>query len=203
MTPVSFIRGRAVAIPHADIDTDQIIPARYLKVTDKEGLGEALFCDWRFDANGSEVPNFPLNRPEARRATILIAGHNFGCGSSREHAPWALLGYGFKAIISTQFADIFRENALKNGLVPVVLDRETHERLIDLTARESPPELEIDIAAQILTMPDGTHASFPLDPFSKTCLLEGIDELGYLLSQEQAIAEFERGREMQEIRMGL
>ena len=192
MAQFTPIKSHAVAIPSNDIDTDQIVPARYLKMTDKAGLGAALFADWRYNPDGSPKPEFVLNTPEAQRAQILLAGDNFGCGSSREHAPWALTGYGFRAVISTSFADIFRNNALKNGLLPIVVDGAVHAELTNLVARAPQTELAIDLERQTLTLPAGRAVSFPIDPFSKTCLLKGTDELGYLLSFEREIAAFER-----------
>jgi 3-isopropylmalate/(R)-2-methylmalate dehydratase small subunit len=183
--------SRVVAIPSNDIDTDQIIPARFLKVTDKSGLGAALFSDWRYNADGSPRPDFVLNTPAARGVQILLAGDNFGCGSSREHAPWALTGFGFRAVISTSFADIFCNNALKNGLLPIVVDEETHAELTQLVDRTPDAELAVDLPAQTLTLPGGRKVSFPIDAFSKTCLLKGTDELGYIMSFESAIAAHE------------
>ena len=182
-----------IVIPACDIDTDQIIPARFLKATDKNGMGDNLFADWRYNADGSPKPDFILNRPQSAVCQILVAGDNFGCGSSREHAPWALTGYGFRAVISTSFADIFRNNALKNGLLPIVVDEETHNKLsglVDVTPR---PELRIDLASQTLSYPGGSF-TFNLDPFSKTCLLNGVDELGYIMGFEKEIAAYEGGR---------
>jgi 3-isopropylmalate/(R)-2-methylmalate dehydratase small subunit len=191
MAHFTSIKSHAVAIPSNDIDTDQIVPARYLKMTDKAGLGAALFADWRYNPDGSPKPEFVLNTPHARSAQILLAGDNFGCGSSREHAPWALTGYGFRAVVSTSFADIFRNNALKNGLLPIVVDGGVHAELMNLIARAPQTELAVDLEPQTLTLPAGRAVSFPIDPFSKTCLLNGTDELGYLLSFERAIAAFE------------
>ncbi|HVH29105.1 MAG TPA: 3-isopropylmalate dehydratase small subunit [Vicinamibacterales bacterium] len=191
MAHFTNIKSHAVAIPSNDVDTDQIIPARYLKVTDKAGLGAALFADWRYNPDGSPKPEFVLNTPNAQSAQILLAGDNFGCGSSREHAPWALTGYGFRAVVSTSFADIFRNNALKNGLLPVVVDAEVHAELMNAVARAPLAELSVDLERQALTLPGGREVSFPIDPFSKTCLLKGTDELGYLLSFEREIAAFE------------
>lgn len=192
MRPFTTLTSRLVPLPNENVDTDQIIPARFLKVTDKAGLGEALFADWRFNADGKPRSDFVLNRPEFQGAQILLAGDNFGCGSSREHAPWALLAYGFRAIISTSFADIFRNNALKNGLLPIVVDRETHRRLFDLLAEDPGVEVRVDLESQTLHLPDGRQASFPIDEFSKRCLLEGVDELGYLLNLEPAIEQYEQ-----------
>jgi 3-isopropylmalate/(R)-2-methylmalate dehydratase small subunit len=194
MAQFTTLTSRLVALPINDIDTDQIIPAQFLKVTDKSGLGVALFHHWRYEADGSPRPDFVLNRPEAQGAQILLAGDNFGCGSSREHAPWALTGYGFRAVISTSFADIFRNNALKNGLLPVVVDKATHTELFDLAEEAPHAALSIDLAAQTLTLPDGRAVTFPIDAFSKACLLKGVDELGYLLSFEPQIAAYETTR---------
>lgn len=179
-----------VTLAQENVDTDQIIPARFLKVTDKAGLGDALFADWRYRPDGSPNLEFVLNQPGAEGRQILLAGDNFGCGSSREHAPWALTAYGFRAIISTSFADIFRNNALKNGLLPVVVDAATHAQLFSLLAEEPDTAITVDLASQSLQLPDGRRVSFPIDPFFKRCLLEGVDPLGYLLAQEPAIQAF-------------
>jgi 3-isopropylmalate/(R)-2-methylmalate dehydratase small subunit len=192
MEPLKTWTARVVALPNENIDTDQIIPARFLKAIDKAGMGKNLFTDWRYDEAGKPRPDFVLNQPRAQGAQILLAGDNFGCGSSREHAVWALTGFGFRAVISTSFADIFRNNSLKNGLLPIVVDKVTHHDLFDLVAEIPEVELKIDVAAQSLTMPGGRVAHFPLDPFSKTCLLEGVDELGYLLARQSTIEEFEK-----------
>jgi 3-isopropylmalate/(R)-2-methylmalate dehydratase small subunit len=189
--PIKAFSGQVVALPINDIDTDQIIPARYLKTTDKEGLGKALFSDWRYEADGSPKPDFVLNKPEHQKATVLIGGHNFGCGSSREHAPWALMGYGFRAVISTDFADIFRNNSLKNGLLPVIVDTQTHQQLISLAEEDPETQVTIDLAAQTLTLPDGRSVTFPIDSFSKYCLLNGVDQLGFLLNLEDDVAAYE------------
>ena len=185
MEPITTFEGRCVALPIENIDTDQIIPARFLKVTDKQGLGEALFSDWRAD------PAFILNQPHAAGASVLVAGHNFGCGSSREHAPWALVGFGFRAIISTYFADIFRNNALKNGLLPIIVDAETHTQLLSLCEEDPDTAVIVDLANQQLVLPDNRAVQFPIDEFSKHCLLNGVDQLGYLHAQEAAIAAYE------------
>src|SRR5512139_1193231 len=162
MAQFTTLTSRLVALPVNNVDTDQIIPARYLKVTDKAGLGAALFADWRYNANGSPKPDFVLNQSQAQGASILLAGDNFGCGSSREHAPWALMGYGFRAVISTSFADIFRNNSLKNGLLPITVDAEAHRSLLDL-AKEAPyAEITIDLAAQTAALPGGQAISFPI-----------------------------------------
>jgi 3-isopropylmalate/(R)-2-methylmalate dehydratase small subunit len=194
MPKFTTLTSRLIALPRADVDTDQIIPARFLKITDKEGLGARLFQDWRYLEDGSERPEFELNLPENRGARILLAGDNFGCGSSREHAPWALVGYGIGAVISTRFADIFRNNSLKNGLLPVVVDESTHRALFEARARDAKVEVTIDLATQTLTLPDGRAVTFPVDAFAKRCLLDGVDELGYLLGHEAAIAKFEADR---------
>ncbi len=186
------LTSRVVVVPQNDIDTDQIIPARFLKTTDKAGLGASLFADWRYAPDGSPRPGFPLNAPRAQGAQVLLAGDNFGCGSSREHAPWALTGFGFRAVVSTSFADIFRNNALKNGLLPVAIEAGAHASLLaQLTARPE-AEVTVDLAAQELTLPDGLRVGFPIDPFSRTCLLEGVDELGYILRFEPRIEAHER-----------
>jgi 3-isopropylmalate/(R)-2-methylmalate dehydratase small subunit len=192
MEPFKTLTGRVVAMPAENIDTDQIIPARFLKTTSKAGLGDNLFADWRYNADGTPRPDFPLNRPDAKGAQILLAGDNFGCGSSREHAPWALSGFGFRAVISTSFADIFRNNALKNGLLPVIVDAETHRQLVSLVEEEPDLQISIDLESQTLRLPDGRKVTFPLDGFSKVCLLEGVDQLGYLLKHEARVAAFEQ-----------
>lgn len=189
------LTSTAVLLPAADIDTDQIIPARFLKTTSKTGLGEQLFADWRYLPDGSPRSDFPLNDPAQRHAQILVAGDNFGCGSSREHAPWALTDYGFRAIISTSFADIFRNNSLKNGLLLVEIDPEAYAGLIQSLQRDPTGQLKIDLAAQQLTLPDGDLVWFPMNGFSKNCLLNGVDELGYLLGFEPQILEYERRSE--------
>ena len=174
-----------------NIDTDQIIPARYLKATDKNGMGEALFSDWRYNPDGSPKPDFVLNHPKYQGAQILLVGDNFGCGSSREHAPWALTGYGFRAVISTSFADIFRNNSLKNNLLPIVVEAETLQSLFDLVEEAPVAEVTVDLENQSVRLPDGSSVSFPIDPFSKTCLIKGVDQLGYIKSFEDEIAAFE------------
>jgi 3-isopropylmalate/(R)-2-methylmalate dehydratase small subunit len=186
--PFTPFESRLVPISANNIDTDQIIPARFLKTTSKEGLDKQLFFDWRYDAEGNEKPDFILNTPRGRNAEILLAGDNFGCGSSREHAPWALTQFGFRAVISTSFADIFKGNALKNSLLPIVVPHEMYVKLFAL-----PPEakIKVDLASQTITLPDGERVDFPVDPFSKSCLLEGVDELGWILKKEPAIAAYE------------
>jgi 3-isopropylmalate/(R)-2-methylmalate dehydratase small subunit len=186
MEPIRRIVSRTVVLPQRDVDTDQIIPARYLKTTQRTGLGKALFADWRYDRDGQARPDFPLNRPEAAGAQVLVAGANFGCGSSREHAPWALHDFGFRAVVSSSIADIFRSNALKNGLIPVVIDPATHERLL------SSPGVEVTIDLETRTLAaGGLTAPFPLDPFARHCLMNGVDELGFLLSQSGDVAAWE------------
>jgi 3-isopropylmalate/(R)-2-methylmalate dehydratase small subunit len=192
MAQFTTLTSRVVVLPVNDIDTDQIIPARFLKATDKKGMGDHLFADWRYNSDGSSKPDFVLNQKESQGAKILLAGDNFGCGSSREHAPWALTGFGFRAVISTSFADIFRNNALKNGLLPIIVDEATHKMLFDLIEEIPRAELTVDLATQTLILPNGT-VTFPIDPFNKTCLLNGVDELGYIMGFEKEIAEFEAG----------
>jgi 3-isopropylmalate/(R)-2-methylmalate dehydratase small subunit len=194
MAQFTTLTSRIMPLPVNDIDTDQIIPARFLKATDKKGMGDNLFADWRYNPDGSPKANFVLNDPTFKGAQILLAGDNFGCGSSREHAPWALTGFGFRAVISTSFADIFRNNSLKNGLLPVIVDTEILHSLFDLTEEAPAATLTIDLASQTLTLPDGRAVTFPIDPFSKTCLLNGVDELGYILKFEDKITAFEQGR---------
>jgi len=191
MAQFTTLVSRVVPLPVDNMDTDQIIPARFLKATDKTGMGDHLFADWRYNADGSPRPDFILNQPRSRGAQILLAGDNFGCGSSREHALWALTGFGFRAVISTSFADIFRNNALKNGLLPIVVDAEAHRMLFDLVSQAPHVELAVDLAFQTVTLPTGHAMSFSIDGFSKTCLLKGIDELGYLMSFEKQIAAYE------------
>ena len=193
MAQFTSLTARVVVLPVNDIDTDQIIPARFLKATDKKGMGDNLFADWRYHNDGSPKPDFVLNQPEAAGRQILLAGDNFGCGSSREHAPWALTDFGFRAVISTSFADIFRSNALKNGLLPIIVDESTHQRLLALVGEQPDVALTLDLATQTLSFPGGS-VSFPIDPFNKTCLLNGVDELGYILSFEKEIAAFEARR---------
>ena len=190
MKPVTRIQSRTVVLPTKDIDTDQIIAARFLTTTTREGLGKSAFYDLRYNTDGGENPDFPLNRPQAEGCTILVAGNNFGCGSSREHAPWALLDYGLEAVISTEIADIFRNNSLKNGFVPVVVDEDTHRWLLDNPGAD----VVIDIDSATLTLPDGRAVQFPIDGFARYCLLEGIDQLGFLSKQLDAIECYEETR---------
>jgi 3-isopropylmalate/(R)-2-methylmalate dehydratase small subunit len=188
------LTSHAVPLPAENVDTDQIIPARFLKVTDKDGLGDNLFCDWRYLKDGSPNPDFVLNEPESQGAQILIAGNNFGSGSSREHAPWALVGWGFRAIVSTGFADIFKSNSLKNGLLPVEVSSDVHGALMKAVQRDRSTEITIDLPSQTLKGPGSIETKFPIDEFSKHCLLEGIDQLGYLLSFDDQITSYEQQR---------
>ena len=190
MQALRTIRSRTAVLPVKDVDTDQIIPARFLTTTSREGLGDALFRDLRFSPDGEPVADFVLNRPEAQGCEILVAGNNFGCGSSREHAPWALLDYGIRAVISTEIADIFRSNSLKNGLLPIVVDPGTHAWLLDNPGAE----LEIDVVDSTLALPDGTTIDYPIDAFARYCLVEGIDQLGFLLQNLDAIESYEERR---------
>jgi 3-isopropylmalate/(R)-2-methylmalate dehydratase small subunit len=190
MEPIKTFTSKTVVLPSENIDTDQIIPARFLKATSKNGLGEKLFSDWRFAADGAVKADFALNQPEAKGARVLVAGDNFGCGSSREHAPWALYDYGFRAVISTSIADIFKNNSLKNGLLPISLDAAVHAKLIATPGAE----VTVSLEEQTVTLADGTTAKFSVDPFSRYCLLNGIDELQFLLSQDAEISKFESSR---------
>jgi 3-isopropylmalate/(R)-2-methylmalate dehydratase small subunit len=192
MEPFTILRARIVPLVRDDIDTDQIIPARFLKVTDKHGLGAQLFSDWRYQDGGSPRPDFVLNQPDYQAAQVLLAGHNFGCGSSREHAPWALMDWGFRVVIATSFADIFRNNALKNGLLPVAIEPLVHARLCALVSETPGAEVTVDLAQQTVELPDGKRVGFPVDPFARRCLMAGTDQLGYLLSQAGRIDAFER-----------
>jgi 3-isopropylmalate/(R)-2-methylmalate dehydratase small subunit len=188
--PLRELVSRTVVLPQDDIDTDQIIPARFLTTTTREGLGQNLFRDWRYRSDGTPDPEFVLNRAGAAGCRVLVAGHNFGCGSSREHAAWALLDYGIRAVISTEIADIFRGNALKNGLLPVVVDAATHRWLL----ANPGAEVRLDVAAGTLTLPTGAQTTWPLDAFARYCLLEGIDSLGFLRKHADAIERWERNR---------
>ena len=188
MERITKFTSPTVVFAADDVDTDQVIPARFLKGTARSGWGEHLFADRRYDAAGRPRPEFPLNRPEAKGARVLVAGRNFGCGSSREHAVWALQGYGFQAVIALSFADIFRGNALKNGLLPVAVEESVHARLLSAPGSA----VTVDLEAQKLTLADGTGASFVIDPFARYCLLNGIDELQFLLGQEEAVAAYEK-----------
>jgi len=191
MQPIRSIVSTYIVLPIDNIDTDVIIPARFLKVTGKTGLGRHLFADWRYAEDGSPRPDFVLNRKEAAAARVLVAGDNFGCGSSREHAPWALLDFGFRAVVGTSFASIFRNNCLKNGLLPIAVEAAFHRRMID-PAGATPHTVTIDLQARTITLADGTSASFPIEPFPRYCLLNGLDELSFLLQQEEAISAYER-----------
>ncbi len=190
MEPIRTLRSRTVVLPASDVDTDQIIPARFLTTTTREGLGRHLFADWRYAPDGSARPDFVLNQPEAAGCTILVAGHNFGCGSSREHAPWALTDFGVRAVVSTQFADIFRSNALKNGLLPVLLEAPAHRWLLEHPGAE----VTIDLEHTTLTLPTGEAVRFPLEPFARYCLTQGVDELGFLLARAAQIEAYESQR---------
>ena len=190
MEPIKTIRSRTAVLPLSNIDTDQIIPARFLRATTREGFGKHLFSEWRYDANGNPRPEFVLNKPEAQGCSILVAGRNFGCGSSREHAPWALTDFGIKAVVSTEFADIFRNNSLKNGLVPVLVDDATAESLI----ANPGADVTIDLETSTLSMPNGKSVKFPLEPFARYCLMNGVDELGFLLSKNAEISVYESKR---------
>jgi 3-isopropylmalate/(R)-2-methylmalate dehydratase small subunit len=191
MDPFTSFTSRVVPLPLDNIDTDQIYPGRFLRVTTRDGLADMLFADWRFAPDGSPRPDFVLNQPRYQGARVLLAGDNFGCGSSREHAPWALVAYGFRAVISTSFADIFRNNALKNGLLPIAVDPTTHRELLAAVTANPEAAVVVDLASQTLRLPDGRAIPIPIDPFSKRCLLEGMDELGYLLSTTPAIQAYE------------
>ena len=190
--PYASFASAVIPLPAENVDTDQIVPARFLKVTDKEGLGDALFRDWRFEADGSlKEPRFVLDRPEMTGRRILLAGDNFGCGSSREHAPWALVAWGIRAVITTSCADIFRGNSLKNGLLPILVDPERHRQLFELVARDPDVELTVDLEGQVVHLPGDEDLPFDVDPFSKLMLLQGTDELGYLLGKRAAIDAWE------------
>jgi 3-isopropylmalate/(R)-2-methylmalate dehydratase small subunit len=190
MEPFTRITSRTVVLPRADVDTDQIIPARFLRTTSKEGLGEQLFADWRYRPDGKPNADFVLNKPEAVGAKVLVAGDNFGCGSSREHAPWALTDFGIRAVVSTSFADIFKSNSLKNGLVPVVVDLAT---LQWLTANPG-AEVTVDLTSSSLQLPNGKSVAFPIEPFARFCLMQGVDQLGYLMLKDAEITAYEKQR---------
>jgi 3-isopropylmalate/(R)-2-methylmalate dehydratase small subunit len=188
--PIKTLRSRTVVLPMSDIDTDQIIPARFLTTTTRSGLGAHLFADWRYGSEGAPQADFVLNRPESQGCAILVAGNNFGCGSSREHAPWALTDYGFRAVVSTQIADIFRNNSLKNGLLPVIVDQAPHRWLMEHPGAD----VSIDLESTTLTLPTGAAVRFPLEPFARYCLMNGVDELGFLLARGNEIDTYERRR---------
>lgn len=190
MPQFTTLTSRMIPLPVNDIDTDQIIPAQFLKVTDKNGLADALFFNWRYNDDKTPNTDFIINKPESDGCQILLAGDNFGCGSSREHAPWALTSYGFRAVISTSFADIFRNNSLKNGLIPIIVDEETHKMLFDYLEEVPNTEFTVDLETQTLSFESGS-VKFPIDPFNKACLLNGVDELGYIMGFEKEIVEFE------------
>jgi 3-isopropylmalate/(R)-2-methylmalate dehydratase small subunit len=194
MAKFTTLTSHAVPLPAENVDTDQIIPARFLKVTDKNGLGDSLFCDWRYLKDGSDNPEFVLNEPASQGAQILVAGNNFGSGSSREHAPWALVGWGFRAIISTGFADIFESNSLKNGLLPVTVSVDVYKSLMEAVQLDRSTKITIDLPTQSVSGLDGLEATFPIDAFSKHCLLEGLDQLEYLLSFDGQITNYEQER---------
>ena len=194
MEKFTSLTSRLAPLPLDNIDTDQILPARFLKITSKTGLGDLLFHDWRYHEDGSPNADFILNRPESQGSHILLAGNHFGCGSSREHAPWALVQYGFRAVISTSFGDIFTGNALKNSLLPVVIGAEEHKRLLDAASADPATTVSIDLESQTAHLPDGVTVTFPIDEFAKHCMLEGVDELGFILQQEDAISQFEARR---------
>ena len=194
MKKFTRFESRVLPFPIDNIDTDQIIPARFLKTITKEGLDKQLFNDWRYDADGNPKPDFILNQPQAQGVEVLLSGDNFGCGSSREHAPWALTQFGFRAVISTSFADIFKGNSLKNSLLPIVVPADIHAALFQAVTADPNVKVTVDLASQTLTLPDGKQIQFAVDEFSKQCLLEGVDELGYILKQESAIAAFEAQR---------
>jgi 3-isopropylmalate/(R)-2-methylmalate dehydratase small subunit len=190
MEPLRTFKSKTVVLPIENVDTDQIIPARFLKVTSKQGLGKNLFADWRYEASGAPKPDFLLNKPEAAGAQVLVAGDNFGCGSSREHAPWALYDYGFRAVVSTSIADIFRNNSLKNGLLPIVVDPAFHAKLL----AKPGATVTISLEDKTIALDDGTKASFPVEPFARYCLLHGMDQLDFLLSLDKDVAAFEAAR---------
>ncbi len=192
--PLTRVEGPAVALPRDNVDTDQIIPARFLKTTSRTGLGVHLFADWRIDRRGARRADFVLNTPAAEGARVLVAGQNFGCGSSREHAPWALMDFGFRAIVAGSFADIFRQNALRNGLLPVAIPPELLADLLAVVERQPGVVVAADLQRQVLTLPDGRETGFVIDAFARECLISGVDEIGYVLRQEAAIAQYETAR---------
>ena len=193
MEKITQLTSKTIVLAIDDVDTDQIVPARFLTTTQREGIGVALFIDWRIDKNGNEIADFPLNAPEAKERQILVAGRNFGCGSSREHAPWAIYDFGIRAVISSEIADIFANNSLNNGLLPVVVDNDTHQWLLDNPGAE----VTVDLEAQEVRLPDGKVVSFPIDTFARHCILEGIDQTGFLLKNLPNIEAFENNRSWQ------
>jgi 3-isopropylmalate/(R)-2-methylmalate dehydratase small subunit len=189
--PFTTLTSTYVVLPVDNVDTDQIIPARFLKVTEKQGLADNVFADWRLRPDGTPNPDFPLNRPDAQGAQILVAGANFGCGSSREHAPWALVGWGLRAIVAPSFADIFKQNSMKNGLLPVAVDESAHARVLAARRADPAARLSVDLPSQTLSLGDERIARFEIDPFAKECLVHGIDELGYLFERVKDIERYE------------
>jgi 3-isopropylmalate/(R)-2-methylmalate dehydratase small subunit len=194
MKPFTNFESRMMPLAFNNVDTDQIIPARFLKTTSKQGLDKQLFNDWRYDPQGNPNPDFILNQPQVQGAEVLLAGDNFGCGSSREHAPWALTQWGFRAVISTSFADIFQQNSLKNSLLPIVVPQDVHDELFRAVTADSAATVKIDLPNQTLTTPSGRTVKFPVDSFSKHCLVEGVDELGFILQHASDIAAYESRR---------
>ena len=190
MEKIVQLTSKTIVLPIDDVDTDQIVPARFLTTTEREGIGISLFADWREDKDGNPIADFPLNAPDAKECKILVAGRNFGCGSSREHAPWAIYDFGIRAVISSEIADIFRNNSLNNGLVPVIVDEETHQWLLD----NPRAEVTVDMEACVLRLPDGREAPFPIEPFARHCIMEGIDQMGFLLQNKDQIEAFEQNR---------
>jgi 3-isopropylmalate/(R)-2-methylmalate dehydratase small subunit len=193
MEKITKFSSPTTVLPIHDVDTDQIVPARFLTATTREGIGEALFADWRYDDVGDHLPDFPLNHPEAGNRKILVAGRNFGCGSSREHAPWAIHDFGIRAVISSDFADIFKNNSLKNGLLPIVVDEEVHEYLLERPGEQ----ITVDLVECVIHLPDGRKIEFPIDAFARHCILEGIDQTGYLMQHQDNISAFEKSRSWQ------
>ena len=193
MEKINQLTSATIVLPIDDVDTDQIVPARFLTTTERAGIGVSLFADWRFDKEGNEIADFPLNAPEAQGRQILVAGRNFGCGSSREHAPWAIYDFGIRAVISSEIADIFRNNSLNNGLVPVVVDVDTHRWLLDNPGAE----VTVDVDALEVRLPDGKAVPFEIEPFARHCILEGIDQMGFLLKNLDNIEAFEANRSWQ------
>jgi 3-isopropylmalate/(R)-2-methylmalate dehydratase small subunit len=196
MPKFTTLQSAVVPLVRNDIDTDQIIPARFLKITDKVGLGDKLFADWRYNADGSPKAEFVINQPRYQARQILLAGDNFGCGSSREHAPWALVGWGIRCVVALGFADIFKANSLKNGLLPVQPEPAFHAKMVELSTTVPEAVVSIDLAEQRISLPDGTSSTFPVDGFSRTCLLNDLDELGYLLRFQPQVEEYERQRQV-------